>query len=168
MYELDEAQQQMVEGRLRTLRVLFLGILSGIVVFLVVVIFLRGRKETPGVAGQEDVLILTAIIFVSLTLLGTIFFRIIQIRLMAAVEGFSQVLQLYFSYSLIGMALCDGAAFLCLVWLLIGVNQVLMLVLFGLTFVGFLMQFPTRNRMVGAIERAEEMRALRQAYRIDD
>ncbi|MBN2377202.1 MAG: hypothetical protein JXD22_12420 [Sedimentisphaerales bacterium] len=168
MYELDEGQQQMVEGRLFTLRILYMGMLGGIITFFLVVLYLRGKNLNSTMAEQEEVLSLASLIFVSAALIITFLVRFNQVRLMALVEEFSQVLQRYFIVSMVGMALCEGASFICLIFLLLGVNQVLMTVLFGLVLIGFLVQFPTRNRMVGALQRAEETRALRQAYRIDD
>ena len=167
MYELDEAQQQMVEGRLFTLRILFFAMVSGILIFFLVVMYLRGKNLNPNMADQEEVLSLASLIFVSAALIITFLVRFNQVRLMALVEGFSQVLQRYFIVSMIGMGLCEGASFISLVFLLLGVNQVLMTVLLVLVLIGFLLQFPTRNRIVGAIQRTDEIRALRQAYRID-
>lgn len=158
---LDGLNSEFFKAKLKVLVTIFAAIILGQLIFLAVVVSL-GDEVSSDFADEEASIFLTAAV-AAVALAGIVctVLRFFLVQCLGAEQDPTRAWGRYQLITIIALAVGEGAAFICLVFAMIGVDPALMFTLFGLSLFCQFLHFPSLGRFRHALERACEMQRLR-------
>jgi hypothetical protein len=142
-----------VKGQLLTLKILFFGILFGMVLFLGVVFLLRAK----GGSLEADMRIIRIMTVISMivTAVGVFVSVVVRMnveRIMGRADSFPKALGKYLCTMVLTLAVCEAGAMICVVTIMLGGRETILLTMFCVAMIAMWLHFPGKGRLADAYE----------------
>jgi len=152
----SQSDEDKIKGGLLTLRVILIVMLLSQLVVFAVFMRLRSNEQFSTDTEVAGILQHVALAAVLAALGATLLARKFTAHLLGSAESLAQAVQRYLPAVIVPAAVCEGAGFFCLVVLLLGADQRLMVLLWVLTAVLLLTHLPSRTRLSENYNQARE------------
>ena len=121
MHTFTEAEEQIIKPRLFTARIIVLAIITGELVFCVIVMYIRLTKEPSSSSDYVSTWPWIAASFCIITLSSLVgILHIIKMKVLTPEQSLESFLKKFFTFDvIIPQAVCEAPAFFCMVTVLL-------------------------------------------------
>jgi hypothetical protein len=147
-----EAQdEEIVRNQLRSMKILFFGMLSGVVFLLVSVLVGRAKGVYDEIDGQTiRILMLMSTIITSVGVFVSVLVRVNIQRIVGKAENLSEAFGKFLRAMIVALVACETGAIMCVIVIALGGIEAIPFTMLCVAMIACWFHFPNKGRLVEA------------------